>query len=273
MDGNAAGMTMKTISRYGFVEPPFSLSPDPRYLYLTPQHTRALANLRLTIEDRAGLAVLYGDVGHGKSTIVRRIYDIYRDDERYKVLLLTNPDLSSALQLLKRITDMCDLPRRRTKLDQMQEFEDFLAGHYHEGRNVILLIDEAQLLHGEQFELIRQMTNFESARAKVVQIVLVGQNNLRNKLRLKKALVSRAAATVTLDPLTSDEAQEMIAFRMSVAGRKEPLFADETVREIHRRAKGVPREIIKLCRTALVVAGMNEWDVITPEALDDGGDG
>jgi general secretion pathway protein A len=262
--------TMRLIEPYGLTEPPFALSPDPRYLYMTPQHARALAHLRFTIDDRAGLAVLYGDVGHGKSTIVRRLYDLYRDDPDYRAILLTNPDQSSALQLLKRITDLCGLERRRTKLDQMEELETFFVEQYGTGKNVVLLVDEAQLLHGPQFELVRQMTNFESSRSKLVQIVLVGQNNLRNKLRLKKALLSRAAAVSTLDPLTPDETHEMIEFRLRVAGRTSPLFEPEAVTEIHRLTKGVPREIVKRCRMALIVAAMNKLESIPPEALEDG---
>jgi general secretion pathway protein A len=269
----AAGLsaTMRLLEPYGLTEPPFALSPDPRYLYMTPQHARALAYLRFTVDDRAGLAVLYGDVGHGKSTIVRRLYDLYRDDPGYNAVLLTNPDQSSALQLLKRITDLCGLPRRRTKLDQMEELETFFVEQYEAGKNVVLLVDEAQLLHGPQFELVRQMTNFESSRAKLVQIVLVGQNNLRNKLRLKKALLSRAAAVSTLDPLTPAEASEMIEFRLKVAGRSKPLFEPQTISEIHRLTKGVPREIVKRCRTALIVAAMNELETIPPEVLEHDG--
>ena len=262
--------TMRLIERYGLTEAPFSLSPDPRYLYMTPQHTRALAHLRFTIDDRAGLAVLYGDVGHGKSTIVRRLYDLYRDAPGYSAVLLTNPDQSTALQLLKRVTDLCGLDRRATKLDQMRELEDHLVEQFKDGRNVVLLVDEAQLLHGPQFELIRQLTNFESARSKLIQIILVGQNNLRNKLRLKKALLSRAAAVSTLDPLTPDETREMIEFRLRIAGRTALLFEPETIAEVHRLTKGVPREIVKRCRTALIVAAMNQLDTIPSEALEDG---
>lgn len=261
---------MRLIERYGLSEPPFSLSPDPRYLYMTPQHTRALAHLRFTIDDRAGLAVLYGDVGHGKSTIVRRLFDLYRDAPDYSAILLTNPDQSTALQLLKRVTDLCGLDRRATKLDQMRELEDHLVEQFKGGKNVVLLVDEAQLLHGPQFELIRQLTNFESSRSKLVQIILVGQNNLRNKLRLKKALLSRAAAVSTLDPLTPGETREMIEFRLRVAGRTTPLFEPETITEIHRLTKGVPRDIVKRCRVALIVAAMNQLDTIPPEVLEDG---
>jgi general secretion pathway protein A len=263
--------TMRLISRYGLTEPPFALSPDPRFLYLTPQHHRALAYTRFSIDDRAGLSVIYADVGHGKSTLARRIYDLYRSEENYDVVLLTNPDLSSSLQLLKRITDTVDLPRRRTKLDQMQEFENYLVDKYAAGRNVVLIVDEAQLLVGPQFELIRQFTNFESASAKLIQIVLIGQNNLRNKLKLKRALLSRAASISTLDPLTPEETKGLIEFRLAVAGSKNPLYEEETIAEIQKITKGVPREIVKRCRTSLLVAAMNGFDTVPVEALEDGG--
>jgi general secretion pathway protein A len=174
------------------------------------------------------------------------------------------------LRTLMRVTDLCGLDRRATKLDQMRELEDHLVEQFKDGRNVVLLVDEAQLLHGPQFELIRQLTNFESARSKLIQIILVGQNNLRNKLRLKKALLSRAAAVSTLDPLTPDETREMIEFRLRIAGRTALLFEAETIAEVHRLTKGVPREIVKRCRTALIVAAMNQLDTIPPEALEDG---
>jgi general secretion pathway protein A len=261
--------TSALIARYGLSEPPFSLSPDPRYLYLTPQHLHALAHIRFTVDDRQGLAVLYGDIGHGKSTLVRRLYDLYRAEPGYEVLLLTNPDMASALQLLKRITDACDLPRRRTKLDQMQEFENYLVSKYQERKNVLLMIDEAQQMHGPMFELIRQITNFESASTKLIQIILVGQNNLRNKLKMKRALLSRAAALSTLDPLTPAETRAMIEFRLSIAGRKDSLFEDESILKIHKLAKGVPREIVKICRLALTVAALNDLETIPPEAIED----
>lgn len=263
--------THTLIARYGLNEPPFALSPDPRYLYLTTQHTKALAFTRFTIDDRAGLAVIYADVGHGKSTLVRRLYDLYRGEPGHEVILITNPDETSALQLLKRITDACDLPRRRTKLDQMRELENLLVEKYAAGINVILLIDEAQLLHGKQFELIRQLTNFESASAKLVQIVLAGQNNLRNKLKLKRALLSRAAAMTTLDPLTPAETRAMIEYRLRVAGREAALFEDDAIAEVHRLTRGVPREIVKRCRHALIVAAGSELETVPVEALDGSG--
>lgn len=260
------------LDRYGLTQTPFSVSPDPKFLYQTPQHKRALAQIRFTVQDRQGLAVLYGDVGMGKSTLVRKLYDLYRADDAYETILLTNPDPTSALQLLKRITDACELPRKRSRLDQMQELEAYLVDRYRAGKNTVLLIDEAQLLRGEQFELIRQLTNFESSSAKLVQIVLAGQNNLRAKLRLKKALLSRAVTVMTLDPLTLDETQSMIEHRVRVAGRPEQLFEPDAIREVYRVSKGVPREIIKLCRAALTTAAINDLDTVPADVVNYDGD-
>lgn len=255
------------LDRYGLQQTPFSVSPDPKFLYQTSQHKRAFAQVRFTVQDRQGLAVIYGDVGLGKSTLVRALYDLYRTDDSYETILLTNPDPTSALQLLKRITDACGLDRKRSRLDQMQELEGFLVSTFRAGKNSVLLVDEAQLLRGEQFELIRQLTNFESASSKMVQIVLAGQNNLRAKLRLKRALLSRAVTVTTLDPLTMDETQAMIEHRLKVAGRTEPLFEEEAIQSVYRLSKGVPREIIKLCRAALTTAAINDLDTIPADVV------
>lgn len=260
------------LDRYGLTQTPFSVSPDPKFLYQTPQHKKALAQIRFTVQDRQGFAVLYGDVGIGKSRMFRKLYDLYRADNEYETILLTNPDPTSALQLLKRITDACELPRKRSRLDQMQELEAYLVDRYKAGMNTVLLIDEAQLLRGEQFELIRQLTNFESSSAKLVQIVLAGQNNLRAKLRLKKALLSRAVTVMTLDPLTLDETQSMIEHRLGVAGRPEQLFEPDAIREVYRVSKGVPREIIKLCRSALTTAAINDLDTVPADVVNYDGD-
>jgi general secretion pathway protein A len=268
-DAMAATSTIlgATMQKYGLLEAPFSISPDPRFLYLSAQHHLALSKIRYVIENRQGFAVLYGDIGHGKSTLVRRIYDIYKEDDSFETILITNPDLPSEMQLLKRITDSFGLDRRRSKLDQMEELESYLVAQYANGKNVLMLIDEAQMMVGGMFELVRQITNFESHSAKLVQIVLSGQNNLRNKLKLKRPLLSRAAAIATLDPFTLDETREMIDFRVTVAGRKKLLFEPEAVDEIFNLTKGVPREIVKVCMDSLTIASINNLKSIPKEAV------
>jgi general secretion pathway protein A len=258
------------LEHFGLLELPFSLSPDPRFLYLSPQHHLALSKLRYVIDNRQGLAVLYGDIGHGKSTLLRRIYDIYKAEETFATIMITNPDLPSEMQLLKRITDSFGLERRRSKLDQMEELENYLVAEYTAGKNVLLLIDEAQMMVGGMFELVRQITNFESHTAKLIQIVMSGQNNLRNKLKLKKPLLSRAAAMATIDPLTWAETREMIHFRLMIAGQKKQVFAEEALEEIFARTKGVPREIVKLCLHSLTLAALNQLSIVTKEVVQHG---
>src|ERR1051325_4306349 len=268
-DGMAATSTIlgSTMQKYGLLEAPFSISPDPRFLYLSAQHHLALSKIRYVIENRQGFAVLYGDIGHGKSTLVRRIYDIYKADEGFETIMITNPDLPSEMQLLKRITDSFGLDRRRSKLDQMEEFESYLVSQYANGKNVLILIDEAQMMVGSMFELVRQITNFESHSAKLVQIVLSGQNNLRNKLKLKRPLLSRAVAVATLDPFTVEETKDMIEFRLTVAGRKKQLFEEEAIDEIFTLTKGVPREIVKTCMDTMTIASLNNLTSIPKEAV------
>jgi general secretion pathway protein A len=259
----------ETLARYGLTEDPFSLSPDPRFLYLTHQHKAAIAKLRYVLERRQGFALLYGDVGHGKSTLIRRLVGLYKRQPSYDTVLITNPDYPTALQLLKRLADEFKLPRRASKLDQIKELEGHFIERYASDRNVLIFMDEAQMMRGEQFELIRQITNFEADEAKLVQIVLAGQNNLRNKLKLKRALVSRAAAVATLDPFTQEETTDMIGFRLSVAGRHGPLFTPDALEAIYERTRGVPREVVKLCMNALSLGGMLEADLITAEVVND----
>lgn len=258
---------LSLLDKFGLTHTPFSVSPDPKFLYQTPQHKRALAQIRFTVQDRQGLAVLYGDLGLGKSTLVRKLYDMYRADDAFETILITNPDPTSAMQLLKRITDACELPRQRSRLDQSQVLEAYLIDRYRAGKNTVMLIDEAQLMRGEQFELVRQLTNFESSSAKLIQIVLAGQNNLRAKLRLKRALLSRAVTVLTLDPLSVEETQALIEHRLGVAGRKEKLFEDAAIESVYKLSKGVPREIIKICRAALITAAINDLEMIPADVV------
>ena len=263
----ASAMLDGILQKYGLLEAPFSISPDPRYLYLSPQHHLALSKIRYVVDNRQGLAILYGDVGHGKSTLVRRIYDIYKGDEAVETILITNPDLPSEMQLLKRITDSFGLARKRSKLDQIEELESYLVSQYANGKNVLILIDEAQMMVGAMFELVRQITNFESHSAKLVQIVLSGQNNLRNKLKLKRPLLSRAVAVATLDPFTLDETRDMIDFRLTVAGRRKLFFEQDAVEEVFAITKGIPREIVKICMDSLTIASLNSLRTIPKEAV------
>jgi general secretion pathway protein A len=236
------------LSFLGLQEPPFSLSPDPRYFYLSSQHRTTLSKTSYTVSQRQGLAVIFGDIGTGKTTIARRLYQQYTDRPDYRVAYIPTPQYRSAFQLLKAICAEYGLPPKASRADQVGVFQAFLVESLELGQNVVLIVDEAQLLVGAQFELLRQLLNFELDDRKLIQIVILGQNQLRYKLDQKPELESRAAALSTLDPLDFPDMRGMVEFRLMVAGRREPLFTDEAMAAIFEYSRGVPRRV---CRVGL----------------------
>lgn len=258
---------MLDLSPLGLIEPPFSLSPDPRYFYVSLQHKATLAKVTYATEQRQGLSVIFGDVGVGKTTVARRLYQIYRDRDDYYSAYIPTPLYPSDFQFLKNICAEFGLKPKRSKLLQLAAFEEFLIDAYQENKTVLLIIDEAQGLIGPQFELIRQLLNFETNTQKLIQIVMIGQNELRNKLRLKRALASRVATRSTLEPLHLDDTRSMIKFRVMVAGRQEALFSDDAVTRIYHHSKGMPRSICVLGLNILPAALIHEVNIVDADLV------
>lgn len=259
--------TSEILSFYGLTEQPFSLSPSPRFFWTSVQHRACLQKTRYMMDNRQGLATIIADVGMGKTTLLRYLYELLTADEHNITALLVNPQFPSALQFLKAVCGEFDLPTKRSKLEQMNTLNEFLVESYKAGKNVILLVDEAQLLVGPQLELVRQFLNFETGRDKLVQIVLTGQLELKTKLKLKRAVLSRVAISSTIDALTLDDLSEMIEFRLMVAGRRDPLFTPQAKACIYEIAHGVPREAVKLCHIALTIGAMSRAEVIEPDLI------
>lgn len=259
---------MLDLSPLGLEEPPFSLSPDPRYFYVSLQHKATLAKVTYATEQRQGLSVIFGDVGVGKTTVARRLFQIYRDREDYYTAYIPTPLYPSDFQFLKNICAEFGLKPKRSKLLQLATFEEFLIRAFEENKTVLLIIDEAQGLIGPQFELTRQLLNFETNTQKLIQIVMIGQNELRNKLRLKRALASRVATRSTLEPLHFDDTRSMINFRVMVAGRQDPLFTEEALTRIYDRSRGMPRDICVLGLNILPAALINRSSIVDEDLVD-----
>lgn len=248
-------------SFFALNERPFSISPDPRFFYLTAQHREALTNCQYMITNRIGPVYVHGDVGTGKTTIARRIYQQLSDDPEYQLAMIISPNLKSANALLRLVMQEFKVKTEKKYEDSLKNFGEFLQQKASEGIVPVLFIDEAQLLRPDMLELIRFLLNFETNTQKLLQIVLFGQNELAYNLEGKKELKSRMYRSA-LASLTRDDMAKMIEFRFQLAGGKRHPFTDDALDEIFRVSLGLPREICKLCDMALLRAFANEQKAI-----------
>jgi general secretion pathway protein A len=251
------------------IESVFSISPNPRFFYVTPNAQAAILKTKYVIQHRQGLTTIIGDVGTGKTSLLRLLYNEYSDNPNYTTAFFVNPKQSTETAFLKAVCTEFEVPTRRSQLDTELELRNFLISEAIAGRTVILFIDEAQQLRGAMFEQIRQILNYESDDTKLLNIVMAGQIELRYKLAdpSKRALVSRIAATSNLDTLTLEDINELINFRCSVSQIGNP-FATDAIEAIFQYSKGIPREAIKLCAMSIQYAKLNELEVIPREIVD-----
>src|ERR671916_903297 len=247
------------------VDTPFSISPNPNSLYVTPSLRAVIAKARFTIDKRQGLTcAALGDVGLGKSTVLRYLYGEYAAKENVVTTLIPTPKFPSIFGMLKYICSDFEIEPKRSFVAQQDALQEFLLTQYQDSKNVVLFIDEAQLLDNQQLELIRGFLNFETHEHKLMQIVLAGQLELKDKLNTEKnkALYSRISTYSVLDPLTPEETKAMIEHRCQYAGIKNP-FNDEAMETVYIKSKGIPRSILKLCALAyemMEMAGEKEID-------------
>ncbi|HET9533154.1 MAG TPA: AAA family ATPase [Blastocatellia bacterium] len=246
----------------------FSISPNPRFFYITPSVQAAIAKTKYVIRARQGLTTIIGDVGLGKTSLLRLLFNEYADDQEHTVAFMVNPKQTSETAFLKAICTEFGVPTRRSQRETEYELRDFLVSQFKDGKNVVLFIDEAQQLRGPMFEQIRQILNFETDSTKLISIVMAGQVELRYKLadKSKRALVSRIAVSSTLDALTPEETAGMIDFRCHVAGVSNP-FEPDAISAIYQFSKGVPREAIKLCAMSVQYAALNDLKAIPGELV------
>lgn len=247
----------------------FSISPNPRFFFITPSVHAAITKTKYVIRSRQGLTTIIGDVGLGKTSLLRLLFNEYIDSPSHTVAFMVNPKQTSETAFLKAICTEFGIPTRRSLRETEYELRGFLVEQYRAKKNTVLFIDEAQQLRGPMFEQIRQILNFETDTTKLISIVMAGQVELRYKLadKTKRALVSRIAVSSTLDALTPQETADMINFRCSVAGVENP-FEGDSIRAIFQWSKGVPREAIKLCAMAVQYASINNLKTIPADLVE-----
>ncbi len=260
---------------YGLKERAFSKTPDPRFLYMSKAHREALARLEYVVEAREFM-VLTGEIGSGKTTLSRALLD--RLDESYRPILLINPRVSPN-QFLRAVSKGLGIERPRYfKVDLLEEIYQTLYDLYEEGISPVVIIDEAQLIPGKKtFEEIRLLTNFQLDDTNLITLILMGQPELRKRLDSGhyRALRQRIGMFYHLPPLSLEETEEYINFRLHVAGRDDPLFTKEAISLIHRFSSGIPRKINNLASNALLEgfgrdAPIIDGDIIMDVAKDMG---
>ncbi len=239
---------------YGFLESPFNLTPDPRFLFLSDRHREALNHVLFGIQERKGFIQLTGEVGAGKTTVCRAILE--QLGPNFRTALILNPILT-APQLLRTILAELGLkiPSRADRAQALEILNHFLLEQLAEGNDVVLVIDEAQDLDVDLLEQIRLLSNLETDQRKLLQIVLIGQPELREKLdqRSLRQLRQRITVRYHLAPLTVAETEHYIHHRLRVAGGNgRPNFTPWAIRRIHRYSGGVPRLINAVCDKALL---------------------
>jgi general secretion pathway protein A len=256
---------------FGFSENPFNISPDPEFLYRSPQHEEALANLIYGVRSRKGFIVLTGEVGTGKTTMLECLRD-YLDTMRTEFAFIFNSRLTpdQFFEMMAFDFDLeCD---RKSKTDVLFALNALLIKQAEKGRTCVLLVDEAHNLEWDVLEEIRLLGNLENRGGKLLQIILAGQPELDRKLdapnlrQLKQRIVLRC----NLHPLEPDESVAYIDTRMARAGLPEQkIFSPELLEEIYKRARGIPRVMNLICDNLLVTAFAMERKTATVEMLDE----
>jgi general secretion pathway protein A len=243
-------------SYFGLTELPFSIAPDPRYLYLSDGHREALAHLLYGIGEGGGFLQLTGEVGTGKTTVCRALLE--QLPAEVDVAMVFNPAVT-AVELLATVCEELHIehPKETTSFKVLGDaLYRYLLDAHARGRRTVIIIDEAQNLGREVLEQIRLLTNLETTREKLLQVILIGQPELRQLLTRPdlRQLAQRVTARYHLKPFTEREARAYIHHRLRVAGQRRPIFDRRAIRAVHRHARGIPRLINTICDRALLGA-------------------
>ena len=238
---------------YGFAELPFTITPNSRFFFSSHRHLEALNTLVYAIEERKGFVVITGEIGSGKTTVCRAL--LSRLDAKTHTALITNTHLSGK-DLIYTILDDLEIeytPGSKARL--LAHLNLYLIDQLQKGNNVVLIVDEAQNLTPSVLEEIRMLSNLETENEKLIQIILMGQPELRKKLALSRLdqLRQRIAVYFHLDPLSFDEAREYILHRLRIASNSDQqYFTEEAIKMIYDFSKGVPRLVNQICDSALL---------------------
>lgn len=245
---------------------PFSSSPDPFFFYRSSAHETALKRLEIAIRLRRGLSVILGDVGTGKTTLGRTLFQSFNQEDDFVFHMILDPTYNSEFQFLSSLTKIFGVsPSFRSTLDYKEAIEKYLFQKgVDENKTIILLIDEGQKLTPTFLEILRTLLNYETNEYKLLQVVMLAQMEVLPRLKRIKNFFDRITLKYIINPLDEGETEDMIEFRLKQAGYNggEKLFADGVIRLIYEHTMGYPRKISVLCHNALEELVMKDKKVV-----------
>lgn len=248
---------------YGLKERPFNVTSDPAFFFSSIKHKEAISHLLYGVSQRKGIIVLTGEIGTGKTTICR--FFLNQVSKNVKTAFILNPTFSETQLLESIIKDFGLTHKNKTKLGMVLKLNDFLLEESAAGNNLVLIVDEAQNLKPSLLEQIRLLSNLETEKDKLLQVILVGQPELNDRLNLHdlRQLRQRIMVRYHIGPLNNDEIKNYITHRLEVAGSNNKIiFSDEAMLEIARFSRGTPRLINTLCDRALLAGFVAEsWNI------------
>lgn len=257
----------------GLEKEPFSTSPDPAFFYRSSSHNSAIQRLEIAVRLRRGLSLILGDVGTGKTTLARTLFQLFEGENDFIFHMILDPTHRSEFQFLETLVKMFHvMPEFRSTLDYKEAIEKYLFQKgVDEGKTIVLLIDEGQKLSASLLEILRVLLNYETNEYKLLQLVILAQMELLPRIRKIRNVTDRVSLKYIINPLDEAETKQMIEFRLRQAGYNSypSLFSDGAVREIFNYTQGYPRRIAILCHNALEALVMRDERVVDEKIVRD----
>ena len=254
---------------FGLREKPFSIQPDPDYLYMGKRHRLAYAMLECGLQNRAGFTVICGEIGCGKTTLVRHLLNSVGDDVTVGLVYNTHQETADLLEWV--MLSFGQPYKGMSSIERYDAFQQFLVAEYSASRRVVLIVDEAQNLSASALESLRMLSNINADKDQLLQMVLVGQPQLRELLNRPelRQFAQRVAVDYFVPPLDALDVALYVQHRLRVAGCKDELFSAKALMRICDATRGVPRSINILCDTSLLYAFASEARMVDLSTVDE----
>jgi len=256
---------------FGLEKEPFSTSPDPHFFYHSINHNTALKRLEIAIRLQKGLCLVFGDVGTGKTTLLRTLVQAFKEEDDFIFHMILDPGFKSEYEFLSSLVKIFDI---NLAFNSILEFKQALQKYLfqegvEENKTIVLLIDEGQKLTSENLEFLRTLLNFETNEHKLLQLVIMSQLELLPRIKEVRNFMDRIAFKYLVQPFDKIETKEMIEFRLRQAGyeAETSLFTNEAIGSIYQHTQGYPRKIILLCHDSLEAAVMRDSPIINDEII------